>query len=151
MEKLELKRAITLTCKMTKLEALENLGKEIKDYQESSNEYGQARDRYDSFREQLANKRDMLVLQYQKTQEAINLLNAIDLSREYEKAGFGSVVITPDQNVFIAIGLGKIILDDGTSVYAISSTVPFAKLVKELKKGDKFKFNGQESEILDIF
>ena len=83
MEKLELKRAITLICKMTKLEALANLEKEINDYQESSNEYGQARDRYDSFREQLANKRDMLVLQYQKTQEAINLLDAIDLSREF--------------------------------------------------------------------
>lgn len=78
---------------MIKLVALENLGKEIKDYHESSKEYGEARDRYDFFREQLSNKRGMLLLQYQKTQEATNLLDTIDLSGEYEKASFGSVVI----------------------------------------------------------
>lgn len=151
MDKIELKKAIVLTCKKIKLEALESLRKEIFEYQESSNEYGQARDRYDSFREQLANKRDMLVQQYQKTQEAINLLETIDLKRVYERAGFGSVIITPGQQVFIAIGIGRINLDDGTIVYAISSTVPFAKTIRELKIGDKFTFNGKHSVILDLF
>ena len=151
MEKLLLKRTITDVCKRIKQETLQSLRSEIADYQESANQYGQAKDRYDSFREQVANKRDMLVQQYQKVQEEINLLDRINLERECEYGGFGSVVVTPLQKVFISIGIGKITLDDGSVYYAISAVVPFAKAVKEHKKGDHFEFNGKKMEIIDLF
>lgn len=151
MEKLILKKYLADACKQVKLEALNGLREEIEGYQESANEYGPAQDRYDSYREQLATKRDMLETQLHKVQMELDLLERIDVNREHEYAGFGAVVYTNLQRVFISIGIGKIKLEDGSVIYAVSPSVPFAMAVKDLKKGDKFQFNGKQLEITDLF
>jgi hypothetical protein len=151
MEKLGLKREIADICRNIKLESEANLISAIRDAEQSANEYGQPKDRYDSYRAQLSNKRDMLAQQLRKIQEEIGLIDRIDLNRECDTAGFGAVVITPLQKVFISIGIGKINVKEGAEYYAISAAVPFAKAVRDLKKGDTFEFNGRKIEILDLF
>ena len=151
MDKLNLKRSIAFICKKMKMETETNLLQAISDAEQSANEYGQPKDRYDSYRAQLSTKRDMLTQQLIKVQDEIALLERIDLSRECDTAGFGAVVITPVQKVFISIGIGKIKLEDGSEYYAISSVVPFAKAIRDLKKGDSAEFNGKKIEILDLF
>ncbi|MFH1121030.1 MAG: hypothetical protein V1775_14525 [Bacteroidota bacterium] len=151
MEKLNLKKQITDICRNIKQESEANLIAAIKDAEQSANEYGQPKDRYDSYRAQLSNKRDMLAQQLHKIQEEIGLIDRIDLSRECDTAGFGAIVITPVQKVFISIGIGKIKVDDGAEFYAISAAVPFARAIRDLKKGDVFEFNGRKLEILDLF
>lgn len=151
MEKLRLKREIADICRNIKLESEANLISAIRDAEQSANEYGQPKDRYDSYRAQLSNKRDMLAQQLRKIQEEIGLIDRIDLNRECDTAGFGAVVITPLQKVFISIGIGKINVKEGAEYYAISAAVPFAKAVRDLKKGDTFEFNGRKIEILDLF
>ena len=93
----------------------------------------------------------MLAQQLIKIREEIVLLDKIDLTRTCEYGGFGAVVITGMQKVFISIGIGRIKLDDGSEYYAISPAVPFAKAVQGKKAGDQVEFNGRKFEILDVF
>jgi len=151
MDKLNLKRSIASVCKTMKMETEANLLQAISEAEQSANEYGQPKDRYDSYRAQLSDKRDMLTTQLLKVQEEIALLDRIDLNRECDTAGFGAVVITPMQKVFISIGIGKIKLEDGSEFYAISAAVPFAKAIRDRKKGEIVSFNGKKHEILDLF
>ena len=151
MDNLILKREIASVCKKIKMENEANLIQAISEAEQSANEYGQPKDRYDSYRAQLSNKRDMLAQQLNKVQEEIALLDRIDLTRACVSAGFGAVVITPVQKVFISIGIGKIKLNDGSEFYAISAVVPFAKAIRDKRKGDVFEFNGKKLEIIDLF
>jgi hypothetical protein len=151
MEKLDFKKKLVMVCKSIKTETETNLLAAIADAQQSANEYGQPKDRYDSYRAQLLNRRDMLAQQLERVQNEIGLLDRIDLSRVCEFGGFGSVVITPIQKVFISIGIGKINMDGVGDYYAISASVPFAQAVKEKKAGDTVVFNGKKLEILDVY
>lgn len=151
MEKLALKREITEVCRKIKQESENNLILAIKEAEQSANEYGQPKDRYDSYRAQLSDKREMLNQQLLKVQEEISLLDRIDVSREYETAGFGAIIFTPLQKVFISIGIGKIKMPDGSDLYAISAVVPFAAAIRGHKKGDFIEFNGRKIEILELF
>ena len=151
MDKLSLKRNIATVCKRIKIEAEANLMTAVLEAQQSANEYGQPKDRYDSYREQLSSRRDMLAHQLMKIREEIVLLDKIDLSRVCDCAGFGAVVITGMQKVFISIGIGRIRLDDGSEYFAISPAVPFAKAVQGKRAGDQVEFNGRKFEILDVF
>ncbi len=151
MEKLALKREITELCMEIKRESENNLILAIKEAEQSANEYGQPKDRYDSYRAQLSDKREMLNQQLLKVQEEIGLLDRIDQSRECETAGFGAIVFTPFQKVFISIGIGKIKMPDGGDLYAISAVVPFAIAIRGHKKGDTVEFNGRKMEILELF
>lgn len=151
MEKLDFKKKLVMVCKSIKTETETNLLAAIADAQQSANEYGQPKDRYDSYRAQLLTRRDMLAQQLERVQNEIGLLDRIDLSRVCEFGGFGSIVITPVQKVFISIGIGKINMDGVGDYYAISASVPFAQAVKEKKAGDTVVFNGKKLEILDVY
>jgi hypothetical protein len=151
MEKLDFKKKLVMVCKSIKTETETNLLAAIADAQQSANEYGQPKDRYDSYRAQLLNRRDMLAQQLERVQNEIGLLDRIDLSRLCEYGGFGSVVITSLQKVFISIGIGKIIVEGVGDYYAISASVPFALAVKEKRAGDTIVFNGKKLEILDVY
>jgi hypothetical protein len=151
MERLLLKKRLLEMCRELKVENEKNLLLAMEDAQQSANDYGQPRDRYDSYRAQLLRKRDMLGQQLEKVQNEIAVLDRIDLKRACTEAGFGSVVITAQQKVFISIGIGKICLEGEGDFYAISSGVPFAEAARNKKKGDFIVFNGKKTEVLDVF
>lgn len=151
MEKLDFKKQLVQVCKSIKNETETNLLAAIADAQQSANEYGQPKDRYDSYRAQLLTRRDMLAQQLERVQNEIGLLDRIDLSRVCDVGGFGSVVVTPVQKVFISIGIGKISMEGMGDFYAISASVPFAQAVKEKKAGDIVVFNGKKLEILEVY
>jgi len=58
-------------------------------------------------------------------------------------------VITDKQKLFVSVSLGKIELGNEL-FYAISTHVPIYKELINRKKGDKFEFNGNKFEILEI-
>lgn len=151
MEKLEIKKKLVLDCKNIKSASAQQLMAAIDDAQQSANEYGQPRDSYDSYRSQLSGRRDMLAQQLELIQQDIGLLDRIDLTRLSEYVGFGSVVITPTQKVFISIGIGKVPVEGVGDFYAISASVPFAVAVKNMQAGDSFEFNGKKMKILDVY
>ena len=118
--------------------------------QQSANEYGAPRDRYDSYRMQLLRKKDMYAQQMEKAMTEILALEKIDVNTEMNKVGFGSVVITKEQKIFISIGVGKLIVEN-ENYLAISLMVPLAQAIVGKQKGDVAEFNGKKIEILEVY
>jgi len=147
---LELKIKLIEECKKLQLKVVENLKMAMDDAQQSANEYGPPKDRYDSFRMQLLRKKDMYGQQMEKALNELYALEKIDTEKEMNTVGFGSVVITNEQKLFISIGLGKLMLKNEI-YYAVSLMVPICKALYGKKKGDAVEFNGKKNEIKEVF
>lgn len=150
MDKLEFKKKLIDICLEYQKKSADNLSSVMTEAQQSANDYGQPKDRYDSYRTQLLRKRDMFGAQLEKVFEDIKVLEKIDITRKNETVSFGSVVITDAQKLFVSVGIGKIAVD-GELFYAISTFVPFYKAMEGLKKGDEFNFRDRKIKILDLF
>jgi len=151
MTNLQFKAGVVEECKRIKIESEANLMRAMQDAEQSANEYGQPKDRYDSYRAQLSTRREMMAQQLLHVQEELGLLDRIDLSRECAVAGFGAVVFTSMQVVFISVGLGKIKAPDSKMIYAISASVPFAMAIRGHKAGDIIEFNGRKLTIEQVY
>ena len=77
-------------------------------------------------------------------------LSRIDPKHYSEQIDFGSVVETSENYYFISAALGKITLDEGSTVYAISTDAPIYQEMKGKKAGEKFSFNGKDHEIKGV-
>lgn len=150
MTHLELKQNLVVECKKLQQKVIDNLKYEITDIQQSANEYGQPKDRYDSYRMQLLRKKDMYSQQLSKAQNEIYALEKIDLEKECLVAEYGAVIITDDQKYFISIGLGKIFFNEET-YFAVSALVPIAKALAGKRKDDFIEFNSKKIKIIEIF
>jgi hypothetical protein len=136
-------------CLLILKERADNAKKAMDELQQSANEYGLPKDRYDSFRTQVLRKRDLFAEQYQKTMDEIDLIKKIDPEKKSEKVEFGSILITNKQKLFVSISLGKIVLEN-EEYYAISTQVPIYNAIKGKKAGEKFEFNGNKFEIIKL-
>ena len=150
MEKQEIKKKLIDDCYTNINSIIESLKLQMSDTQESANDYGQPKDRYDSYRMQLLSKRDMYVQQLDNAMAELSVLKRIDPNKISTEVGFGSVVITDDQKLFVAISMTKIHV--GEDIYfPISIKVPFFQSIKGLKTGDMFSFSNKEHFIRDVF
>lgn len=147
---MEQKQKLHAKCRELVLETINNLKAEINDCQNTANDYGLPKDRYDSFRAQLLRKSDMFAQKLVKNNEQLALLDRIDISRKKDKVEIGALVITENQNLFVSISLGKIEIDSKT-YYAISPAVPVFKAMDGKKAGEEFEFNGRKNKILEIY
>lgn len=144
------KEEIFNKCLEIHMEKIKHLETAMEESEKSAFSYGQQSDAFDSHRMQLIGNRDMYAQQLQTEMETLETLHKIDLSIHHQTVGFGSVVITDNQKVFVAIGAGKITIENDT-YYAISLQVPFYQSMKGLKKGDEFEFRGNKIKILEVF
>lgn len=145
-----LKEKILQTCIKVQEATIENLKSEVDENQNSANEYGPPKDRYDSFRTQLLAKRDMFAHQLAKANEQLDILKRIPADKDFKNIEFGAVVVTEKQKMFVSVGIGKINVE-GESYYAISPAVPVFKAMEGKKAGDEYQFNGIKTKILDVF
>ena len=132
------------------MEKIKHLEVAMQESEKSAHDYGQQSDVFDSHKMQLIGNRDMYAQQLKTEMEALETLHKIDLSLNHKTVEFGSVVITDKQKVFIAIGAGKITIENET-YYAISLQVPFFQSMKGLKKGDDFEFRNNKLKIIEVF
>jgi hypothetical protein len=150
MEKLALKKRLLKECIERHKNTANTYIAAMSEAQQSANEYGNPEDWFDTYKSDLLAKRDMLSQQLNKILDEIKVLERIDLTKEITPVGFGSIVYTQEQKMFVSIGLGKI--EIGKDVfYAISPLVPIYALIRERKKGDTFEFRGKTVKILDVF
>lgn len=150
MDKLRLKAHLLEECKKMQQKVLDNIRSTMNEAQQSANEYGHPKDRYDAYRMQLLRRKDMYGQMLVKALDEYSALEKIDPTHEKVKVEFGAVVFTSEQRLFVSIGLGKIIFDQ-TSYYAISVNVPLCKALAGKKKNEVADFNGKGIKILDIF
>ena len=75
-----------------------------------------------------------------QAQEMKEKLAAIDLEHYSETVNFGSVVETDKDLYFVAVPIGEIELEDGSTVYAISTEAPIYQVMKDKKSRRQFQF-----------
>lgn len=150
-DKLLLKQKLIAYCISRKEESEKNLKEGMEEAQQTANEYGAPKDRYDSYRAQQMRKKDMLAEQFAVIQEELRVLRQLSVNiKKQDDVALGALVITQEQRLFIAVGMGKINMD-GNIYYAISPVVPVVNAMKGKKAGEEFVFNGIKKKILDIY
>lgn len=88
---------------------------------------------------------------YLDTAQTMKLtLNRVDREHYSEFIKFGSVVETEENYYFIACGLGNVQMDDGSTVYVISTEAPIYEKLKDKKAGDTFNLNEKDIKILEV-
>jgi hypothetical protein len=149
-KKLEFKKKLYDRCLEILEERAETARKQMNEVQEDANEAEQEHDVFDGSRSELLRKRDIYAEQLQKAVDEIQILKKVSFDDITEQVEFGAVVITNKQKMFIALGLGKVTLDNDV-YYVISKDVPIYKAMEGLKKGDEFEFNNMKFTIKDLF
>lgn len=150
MNNLNIKKQLLEICTDMQMKRLEVIQKAMQEAQQSANEYGAPKDRYDSYRMQLLSNHEMLGHQLQKAELEFLALKKIDLINEHSVVDFGAVIFTNTQKLFVSIGIGKIELQKDI-YYVISPNVPIYNVLSGLKKGQEFTFNGVKNKIIDLF
>ncbi len=150
MDRLQLKQRILDACFGQQTKVIENLKVVMEEVADSAEEYGLPKDLYDSYRNQMMSKREMFAQQLLKVNEQVDILRRVDMSRPYNSARFGAVVITESQKIFIAAGIGKVVVD-GDEYFVISAMVPFYAAIDGKKAGDTYEFRGKKEKILEVF
>ncbi len=149
-EKINLKKELIDACIEKQSQAVESLKVAVNEAQNSANEYGAPKDRYDSYRTQLLRKRDMFAKQLQQALTQLEALHKISVDKELERVEFGAVVITSMQKIFVSVSLGKVELQ-GDEFYAVSPHVPIVQALNGKKAGENVLFNGRNIEIKEVF
>lgn len=149
-DEIEIKTELLQTCIQIKEESIRNTQLAMDDAQESANDYGQPKDRYDSYRAQLMRKRDMLAQQLVQLHEELRHLRQIKVNQKYLDPIPGAVVELNTQKLFISVGIGKIHVFN-EHYYAVSPVVPLVQAIKKVVPGKSFVFNGKEIKILKVF
>ena len=100
--------------------------------------------------------RAMMQLELQKAQGQNNLANntknelkQIDIKLKPKKISKGSLVITDKGIYFIAIGMGKVKVDEQV-YFCVSSASPIGAQLLKKQVGDSVVFNGNKINILEI-
>ena len=146
----DIRKKLVDLCREAQTKTVDSSKAAMNEAQLAFNDYGPNKDRYDSFRDQLIGRRDMLAGQYQKALSELNVIDKIELKEYRNTVEFGAVVISDVCRLFVAISAGKIELD-GQYYHAISPAVPLYKAMEGLKKGERFEFNGKKHQIIDLF
>jgi hypothetical protein len=150
MDRLKLKQKILDACFEQQAKVRENLKVVMEEVADSAEEYGLPKDLYDSYRNQMMSKREMFAQQLLKINEQVDILRRVDMTRIFNLIRFGAVVITESQRLFVAAGIGKVVVE-GQEYFVISAMVPFYNAIDGKKAGDTFEFRGKIEKILEVF
>jgi hypothetical protein len=116
----------------------------------NSEEKSSAGDKYETGRAMSQRERDMNAMQLKEAKLELILLHSIVVDKIYKQVESGSVIKTKDKTYFIATGLGSIKVNE-EKIYILSPKAPLALQSIGKRIGEIFQFNGNESEILEIF
>ncbi|MDT0690072.1 transcription elongation factor [Salegentibacter sp. F188] len=77
-------------------------------------------------------------------------LSEINLDHYSEAVCFGSVVETDKNLYYVAVPIGELKMEDGSTVYAISTDAPVYQGLKGKRVGDSYTFNDKEYKIVAL-
>jgi hypothetical protein len=115
----------------------------------NSEEKSSAGDKYETARSMGQLEQEMYGQQLAKYINELALLNAIDFDSTYTQVANGALIRCAACSFFIAVGLGKQLID-GDTIYFLSPQAPLTKELQHKKPGDQFMFGGKRMEILEV-
>lgn len=148
---LKLKQVLYECCSNFIEDRFQTIQKTMADIQNSllSETKSTAGDKHETERAMLQLEREKVGNQLAKIQKVKALFSKIDVLKTSEKIGLGSLVITSQNNYFMAISAGAFVIENVT-YYAISPNTPIGKLLMGKAMGDAFVFNNQQYKIESV-
>ncbi|AUP79540.1 3-oxoacyl-ACP synthase [Flavivirga eckloniae] len=145
MESLKIKEDLYSQCLNAVNNRFETIQNTINEIQVSltSETKSSAGDKHETGRAMLQLEREKVGNQLAEVQKVKETLSKIDVFKTLEVVGLGSVVYTVQANYFIAVSVGKLIVDDVT-FYAISPNTPIGKLLIGKGVGEEVGFREQK-------
>ncbi|WP_353777028.1 3-oxoacyl-ACP synthase [Winogradskyella sp. 3972H.M.0a.05] len=108
-----------------------------------------AGDKHETGRAMLQLEREKAGNQLAEIQKLKEILSKIDITKQSNHIGLGSVVYTTKANYFLAVSAGEIVYNN-QHFFAISPNTPIGKLLLGNTVGATVKFRTQEFEITEI-
>lgn len=109
-----------------------------------------AGDKYETSRAMSHLETEMHSVQLAQQLKELSLLRAVNVDVVNTSVSIGACIECRNMIFFIAAGLGKQIVD-GKTIFFLSPHAPLAKLLQSKQAGDKFVFNGVETDIENVF
>ena len=149
---LEIKKHLLAEALRIQKQTVETARKAMQEAQESANDNEDDTEEklFNSYREEMQNKRDLFAKQLEQAIDDLALLSKVNVQEAHNIAEFGSVVITDQQKLFVATSLGQLKLEQD-SYFAISPSAPIYKAFKGLEAGTSFTFRDKSIKILEVF
>jgi len=147
----DIKKQLHAKCWEIAAQKINELNTIIQEAQNAANKEtkSSAGDKHETGRAMAQLETEKLTKQLSEALKVEQTLTQINPTTKHKKAGLGSLVTTNNGTFYIAIGLGKIELNDEV-IFAISSISPIGKLLIGLKKKESFSFNGRSYSIDEI-
>jgi transcription elongation GreA/GreB family factor len=151
-EKLNLKLQLHKLCKKIFLEKELNALTQISDAQDAANseDKSSAGDKHETSRALSQNTRDLNARILSEIKHDIGIFESIKFNEICDKVNVGAIVITEDNNFFIAVGCGNIYSDEHQFI-TLSSKSPLVQALLGKEKGSKIIFNNRSILIKEIF
>ena len=125
-------------------ERLESIKESIRNETKSS-----VGDKHETGRVMMQLEAENTKAQFASALEVKRGLASIDASTTFHTAQKGSLVITDRAKYYIAIGVGKVVIE-GIVYYCISPQAPIAKALKGKQEGDEVSFNGRRMFLKEV-
>lgn len=100
-----------------------------------------AGDKYETARAMGQLDRDMHARMYEQARQERAMVERIDLATAFQKGAFGALLQTTMGTFFLAVSIGKLMIEKNT-VMVISPQSPVGALLLGKQQGDTFTFRG---------
>lgn len=147
----QLKQAAFDFCQMVIFNRINTIESILKSLEESRNSESKSSvgDKYETGRAMIQLEEEKNKTQLIEALAAKSILESIKLEKINAQVIIGSFVITDTSKYFIAIGVGKIIIESEV-IYGISIDSPIGQVLKNKKAGEAVSFNGRSIKIMEI-
>ncbi len=151
-EKIKFKELLKKECGFLLKKRSINSNSAMQDSQESANnqEKSSAGDKYETSRAMGQIDRDMYAYQLLETEKDMNIITNLEIDKINQVIKPGSVFEINSQLIFVAIGLGTILVNN-ISVLVISYKSPLYEQLKFKSVGDLVFFKNEKHQIETIF
>lgn len=144
-----IKTSILTACKQVIHYKITQLNDAISELGESNDVKSSAGDKHETGRAMVHLEQEKLGKQLLEWENQNNLLAKIDVSKQNNGVGLGSLVETNRGSFFLASNIGKLMIDD-QEIIVISLQSPLGEKLVTHKQGDQFDFNNVRYEIFKL-
>jgi len=148
---MNVKEKLLQACRLFAEEKVRNIQRSLNELNDSvgSDSKSTAGDKHETGRAMLHIEQEQIGEQLKQAEELLKSVEKISIQKSSPKIVLGSLVKTNRAAFFIAVSIGKIIIDK-SDYYALSPQAPLAQKLMGLSKGDAFKFNGVEYKVDEV-
>lgn len=143
------KTSLLAACIEKQQQMMQTAQQAMRDIQESALEGRSNEEMGDAFAAQCQNEHSMYAKRMHEANGILTILERAKGVKSGKSIGFGSLVITNQQNFFIAAGIGEFKFEEG-NFFIISAQTPIFKEMDGKSEGETFEFRGRKYEILEV-